>query len=205
MYNISNCLTANPATALQPGVFWWFTFIVFWASWYCGICVLQNDTQGLRTSRAMDLARFLWWFIFIEFQAPWKCWIYCGGGQECRNDIQGFQNSRKLTQPGWFEDSFSLNFALPGHHFGGSKGCQNDAQGIQKDAKMMPGEPRSQGKCTQGHPKGVQREQERKNIENMASPPLDLDTHFDTFSPKDEQKWQRDDFLGGSRANSHFQ
>ena len=39
----------------------------------------------------------------------------------------------------------------------------------------------------------------------MASFPLDLGTHFDTFSPKDEQKWQKDDFFGGSKANAHFQ
>ena len=50
------------------------------------------------------------------------------------------------ARPGWFEDSFSLNLALPGHHFGGAQGYQNDAQGTQKGAKMMPREPKSQGK-----------------------------------------------------------
>ena len=52
-----------------------------------------------------------------------------GGGEGCQNDTQGLQNPRKLTKPGWFDDSFSLNFALPGQHFGGAQGCQNDAQG----------------------------------------------------------------------------
>jgi hypothetical protein len=35
--------------------------------------------------------------------------------------------------------------------------------------------------------------------------PTHLGGHFDTFSPKDEQKWQKDDFFGGSKANAHFQ
>ena len=80
-----------------------------------------------------------------------------------------FKTQEKWTQPGWFEDSFSLNFALPGHHFGGPQGCQNDAQGTQKGAKMMPGEPKSQGKWPPGAPKGDQWEKDRKNIENVTS------------------------------------
>ena len=71
-----------------------------------------------------------------------------------------FKTQEKLTQPGWFEDSFSWNFAMPGHHFGGAQGCQNDAQSTQKGAKMIPREPKSQG----NEPRGNQREtNEKKN------------------------------------------
>ena len=63
------------------------------------------------------------------------------------------KTQEKQTQPGWFEDSFSLNFALPGHHFGGTQGCQNDAQGTQKGTKMMPREAKSQ----ENEPRGTQR------------------------------------------------
>ena len=150
----------------------------------------------LAQPRHRAAVRSVWGFTFIEFCSAWAPTDYIYGGVKGTKMIpRDFKTQEKWTQPGWFEDSFSLNFALPGHHFGGPQGCQNDAQGTQKGAKMMPGEPKSQGKWTQGHPKGRQWEQKRKNIENMGSPPLDLGTHFDTFSPKDEQKWQRDDFL----------
>ena len=42
---------------------------------------------------------------------------------------------QKSTQPGRFEDSFSLNFAFPGHHFGGAQG-----------PKMMPRDFKTQQK-----------------------------------------------------------
>ena len=53
--------------------------------------------------------------------------------QERRTQPGWFEDSFSLkTKPGWFEASSSLNFAFPGHHFGGAQGCQNDAQGTQR-------------------------------------------------------------------------
>ena len=71
------------------------------------------------------------------------------------------------------------------------KKCQNDAQGAQKSRKMNPGAPK-------GGPM-------RKRTIFWTYFPSHLGTHFDTFSPKDEQKGPRDDFFGRSRANTHFQ
>ena len=60
------------------------------------------------------------------------------------------------ARPGWFEDSFSLKYGLPGNAgsvptvlhdatdtgtdyiFGGGQGCQNDTQGLQNSRKMNP-------------------------------------------------------------------
>ena len=65
------------------------------------------------------------------------------------------------ARPGWFEDSFSFKFGLPGsagsvptvlhdatdtgteyilkHLFGGGgQGCQNDTEGFQNSTKMNP-------------------------------------------------------------------
>ena len=64
-----------------------------------------------------------------------------------------FKTQEKWTQPGRFEESFALNFALPGHQSGGPQGCQNDAQDTQKGAKMMPREAQSQ----ENEPRGTQR------------------------------------------------
>ena len=81
-----------------------------------------------------------------------------------------------------------MNFALPGHHFGGPQGCQNDAQGTQKGAKMMPREAKSQENEPRDTQKGTN--EKKDDVLELFSqfPSLHLGTHFDTFSPKDEQK-----------------
>ena len=189
--------------------------------------------------------------------------------------LMEFKIQQKWTLPGWFEDSFALNFGLPGSagsvptvlhdatdtgtdyivkHLivvgprvpkwcpGTSKFNKNEhsrggmrihfhwilhSLGIilvgPKGAKMMPRDCKTQQKWTQGHPKGCQNDAQgvpnaitmnpgapkggpmRKRAVFGTFSPSHLGTHFDTFSPKDEKKWQSDGFFGRPRANTHSQ
>ena len=79
---ISSCLTANPATALQPGRF--------------------EDSS-------MNPARLLWGFIFIEFWVPWWCWIcsYCAAW--CNGHRNRLHFWRGPRVPKWYPGTSKFN------------------------------------------------------------------------------------------------
>ena len=130
---VSSCLTANPATALQPG-------------WFEDSLSLNFRLPGSPTHEGK-----------FPTHVPGNCMHR--GLQEHRWETAfgSFLYDPVLwARPGWFEDSFSLKCGLPGNAgsvptvlhdatdtgtdyiFGGGQGCQNDTQGLQNSRKMNP-------------------------------------------------------------------
>ena len=117
-------------------------------------------------------------------------YIY-GGGQGCQNDAQVPQNSKKMNPARLVWRFIFIEFYIARAAFWCGPRVPKCCQAPQKGAKMMPREAKKSRKWTQVHPKGHQWEK-RRLLERFSHIfPLHLDTHFATFSPKYERKWQR--------------
>ena len=150
---LSSCLTANPATALQPGRF--------------------EDSS-------MSPTRLLWRFIFIECWVPQWCWIcsycaaWCNGH---RNRLHFWRGSRV---PKWYPGTSKLKKNEPSQvglriHFHWILHCRGIILVGPKGAKMMPRAPKKVPKWCPGSPKvkeneprGTQRGTNEKKTEKTS-------------------------------------